>query len=233
MPCYDGDLLIESMVQDDNFNVIPLLHFGIPAVAQGEVHPNLYHLGYPKLHSQFSVSLYPSGAMNRIDFNNQSPPRQEDGIAMRRQSWGWAYAQSRGKTAPVNLGLKAEVLADKKIRIDYEYYCREDISSDYKLHLAIRQSNIKAYQRGQGDEYIHNYVCREFLFDTEGELVDPNATETGASSIKTVEYQLPDYYGNGPLPGGGGAPVLKEMDVILFMTNGQGQVINALALGLD
>jgi len=224
--CYWGDFTAEGLSLNKDIQALIIHHYGIPGVQSGEVHPNFIHDQYFHLFDQWGSTGYPMAAVNRRDFSQLSPPKNEKGIALWRESWNWASKQIRSETAKVNLGLKMEKLGHNSYKLTYEHYCTQDISPMSRLHIAITQSNIKAYLRGSGNDYIHNHVCRGFLSKKEG--IDLSMAASKAKShMSSIEFTIPELYGNGDLPTGGGRSIPEEMEIIAFVTSENGDIIGA------
>ena len=225
--CYEGDKLAESMLESSSFDVVVLHHFGNPAVGNGEQHPTFIHDDYYNLVEQLSISSYPLGVLNRTDLSVKEPPGGENSFGLKRHSWGWGYNNVQSEYSPINIGLELHEQSQNNFVLDYELYCTQNISIGYTFHVAISQSNIKGFLKGQGNDYTYNHVCRSILTGS-GISIDKAFLYEGNSTKGSLEVTLPEFFGNGPLPSGGGKPELSEMSIVGFILDPFGNVVSVM-----
>lgn len=220
-PCADGHKMAQSLVDDPDFDVVILHHYGIAAVANGEVHPDFLHDQYFELHDRFKVDFYPSALVNRRNYAAMEPPKMEKGNVLDRYSWGWAYHKNKS-ISPANLGLEIKRSSPDTYNLRYEYYCTDQLNEDYRIHIALGESGIQAYMRGQGSTFIHDFVCRDFLSPSGGIPIS-DRIQKGKFYEMSETFSIPVRYGGAQ----GTVPNTGKMYAVVFLCNGQGEVVSS------
>lgn len=184
------------------------------------------------INNQAKVSGYPAGTINRMLCSDLGvTPQTAGGTAMSRGSWGTAANKVMTMKAPVNLGAKATFDASTRtLTIKVDMYYTEEQTSENKLNVALLQDHIFTKQSGGSpdpNKYEQNHVLRHLLTGQWGEVI----TETksvGAKITKTFTYVVPTDYNGATLPPGGGEVIVKDLNIVTFVTKGNTEVLNAL-----
>lgn len=184
--------------------------------------------------SQSKVSGYPAGQVNRVLASDLGMPAQNGGMAMGRGSWKSAAEAVVQMPAPVNVGAKATWNSDSTeitIKVDAYYTSEETMTNN--INVALLQSGIPSKQSGGSPQvgYLQNHVLRDLVTGQWGTPIS-DATTKGAKISETFSYTLPaDYNGSGP---DGGGPIVKsQMDIVVFITRGQEDILNAVEIDID
>jgi hypothetical protein len=185
--------------------------------------------------SQAKISGYPAGQMNRLpaaDLGATAQKPADNGLAMGRGGWSNAASAAANLNAPVNIGAKATLTGSNlKVEVDL-YYTSTEVAGN-SINVALLQSGISSKQSGGNpvDGYIQNHVLRDFITGQWGETVT-TSTEKDHFVRRTFNYTIPaDYNGSGP--DGGGPVVTADMKVVVFVTRGQVNVLNAVEVAIQ
>jgi len=181
--------------------------------------------------SQAKVSGYPAGTISRKLCSDLGvTPQVAGGYAMSRGSWATAAATVMAMDAPINIGAKATVnAATRELNIRVDMYFTQD-QSVANINVALVQDKIYSKQSGgtpDPNNYEQNHVLRHFLTGQWGASLTPTTMATKIT--KNYTYSIPDLY-NGPGPDGGGNVVLENCKIVIFVTRGQVDVLNALEI---
>lgn len=182
-----------------------------------------------QLISQAQVSGFPAGQVNRILASDLGATPQQNGMAMGRGAWKSAAEAVVQMPAPVNVGAKATWNSDSteiSVKVDVYYTSAETMTNN--INIALLQSGISSKQSGGSPQegYIQNHVLRDLITGQWGSEIT-KATDKGAKVTENFSYTLPaDYNGSGP---DGGGPIVKsEMDIVVFVTRGNSDILNAV-----
>ena len=183
--------------------------------------------------TQAKVSGYPAGSVSRILCSDLGvAPQISGGYAMSRGSWAAAAQKVMAMPAPVNLGAKATFDANtRKLTVKVDMYYTEDQTTENRLNVALVQDGIMSRQSGAPDpnNYEQNHVLRDLITGQWGEAITEE-TKTGAKITKTYTYDVPQDYNGAVTPPGGGAVVIEDLKVVVFVCKGQTDVLNALEI---
>tara|TARA_R110002049_G_scaffold305714_4_gene503062 strand:- start:1885 stop:2829 length:945 start_codon:yes stop_codon:yes gene_type:complete len=183
---------------------------------------------------QAQVSGYPAGQLNRKLASDLGVSPQRNGMAMGRGSWKSAAEAVIQLPAPVNIGAKATWNSDSteiSIKVDAYYTAEETMANN--INIALLQSGISSRQSGGSPEqgYIQNHVLRDLITGQWGAPIT-SATDKDAKVSETFSYTLPaDYNGSGP--DGGGPIVQSDMDIVVFITRGNSDILNAIEIDIE
>jgi len=227
--CPDGHVRAKA-IKDANPNtfIIMCVHGGSYAAPQtGWAN---FTTGFGSaLITQAKVTGYPAGTISRMLATDLGvTPQAAGGYAMSRGSWGAAAALVMAMPAPVNIGAKATLNAATReltVKVDL-YYMKDETASN--LNVAILQDKLISKQSGgtpDPNAYEQNHVLRHYLTGQWGEVI--TTTTAGSKVSKSYTYLVPDLY-NGPGVEGGGNVVLANLKIVVFVTQGQINVANAL-----
>ncbi|MBL6963765.1 MAG: Omp28-related outer membrane protein [Bacteroidetes bacterium] len=185
--------------------------------------------------SQANVAGYPAGTLNRIKADDLGvSPQRTGGYAMSRNYWKTAAEAVMLMSAPVNIGAKAtynETNRELTVAVDL-YYTADGNGSNY-VNVAILQDKLISKQSGgtpDPNNYEQNHVLRDLIT---GQWGDRNETTTvGTKYSKTFTYTVPtDYNGLGVT--GGGAVVIDDLSIVVFVCQNARNVLNALKIDVE
>jgi hypothetical protein len=189
------------------------------------------------VHDQANPAGYPAGTINRMSCMSlgvNAMDATRSNMTMDRGQWAAAANKVVTLTAPVNIGAKAVYNAkDKEIAITYDLYYTADETVPNSLNIAILQDNLYAKQSGgtpDPNHYAENHVLRALPMGAFGEVISTATTKGSKTKTKTYYYAVPDYYNGTDAVTGGGASVIADMSVVIFVTRGSKEIINALKI---
>ena len=189
------------------------------------------------LNSNFNVeggqSGIPAALFNRTDFSG-SGGKITKGISTASNTYSSWANQVAAQQACANVAASAVIdKSSRKLEVHVKvYYTADGTGSSNKLNIAIIQNNVMGTQSGasanpaQGTQnsYRHMEMFRDFLTGQWGEAISP--VTQGTTIDKTYTYNIPenytDTYGNTDEPA-----VLEDLEVIVFVAEGNTNVINA------
>jgi hypothetical protein len=191
----------------------------------------------PKYSTEFGSALYaqtggtgvPSGTVNRHAFSSSN-------TTLNPGYFSSYVSQITSQRSCVNLAARATIDRNSRVlTVDVAgYYTGNSASSTNKLNVALVQNNVIGTQRNFGsplyyaenyidstnlDTYRHQHMLRHMLTGQWGETISP--TTQGSSFNKTYTYTLPTIIGDL-------APVPENMEVIVFMAEGQQEIITGV-----
>lgn len=218
--CPDGHVRAKALSDSKPGRVVlVMLHQGSYAAAT----PDYRTQFGDALASEFSVSGYPTGAINRELF-----PEVEATIAMNRGAWGYAAYQKFQEQTPVNIGLKTTFDSEsREITVDVElYYTQNSPSTNNFIQIAFLQDSIKGPQTsgGAGNNYNHMHMFRHFITGQWGDQV--TTTTQGTLVQRTYTWVVPDSIGNGTAAK---IPVIIEnCNIAAYVTQSRKDVFTAV-----
>ena len=169
-----------------------------------------------------TYSSFPSGAINRRDWqNNGSYP-------MGRFFWEDYSKEVMNETAPVNLWAKAEIDAKtQNMQIRVEGYFTENVTEEKpRLNVMLTQNNVLGlqYGGGMGEDYPHQHMLRDAVTDAMGEELEQY--NKGDYFVKEYVYPLPKSFKEVAVD-------IGELELVVFVTRGKGDVLNVISLKPD
>jgi len=183
--CPDGHKIADQL-KDNNPGRVVVLNIHTGSYAQGT--PNYRTTWGDYVGGLFSVSGYPTGAVNRTDFGS--------GVYHSRGSWATNAANILAQASPVNVGGAAVIDLDtRELTLDVEaYYTSAGPGSSNRMHVVITQNNIFGPQTAgstyypamvtPSGDYTHNKMVRHTLTPNAGDVI---STVT-ASTLYTNSY---------------------------------------------
>lgn len=168
------------------------------------------------LHSLWGDWGYPQGAIDRVQFSQFN----ENQMVFGRSNWNNAIKLRQTDTATVNLYAEAVLdAATRTLTVKLEgYYFRDaDLAQNF-LHVALLQNHIVGPQNGAPAGYKHEHMFRDFLTPLWGDTL--KETTAGSQFVKTYTYTVPEDYNTVKAD-------LRYMDLVVFVTAGRGDVLNA------
>ncbi|MDG1477766.1 MAG: Omp28-related outer membrane protein [Vicingaceae bacterium] len=187
------------------------------------IHTGGYAAGTPNYRSTwgdyvgglYSVSGYPTGAVNRDDFGA--------GVMTSRGDWAANAATTLGTSSPVNVAGQASINLDTRaLTLNVEtYYTAAGTGTTNKLHVVIMQSNIAGPQTGgatynptailPNGDYNHTHMVRHTLTPNAGDNIA--TISSGTFQANPYTYTIPTQINNIPVN-------LADLEIAVFVTEG-------------
>lgn len=181
--------------------------------------------------AQADVAGYPAGTINRLPASSLGVSPQLNGSAMSRGSWETAGAAVNAMESPVNIGAKAIIDASNNLEVKVDLYYTKDEVDANNITVALLQNGLVSNQSGGGQNYVQNHVLRDLITGQWGEVVT-ESTDSADFVQKTFNYAVPADY-NGTTTEGGGAVVINDLRVVVFVTRGQTDVLTAIKVDVE
>lgn len=177
------------------------------------------------------VTGYPAGTINRMPATSLGvAPQATGGSAMSRGAWAAAASKVIQMESPVNVGAKATF--DSKTRalnIDMDAYYTSDETEANNINVAFVQDKLMSKQSGAAtNPYEQNNVLRNLVTGQWGEVITDETTK-GSIIRKSYMYPVPEDY-HGTTTEGGGAVVIENCKVVVFISRGQGDILTAVEI---
>ncbi len=189
--------------------------------------------------AQAKPSGYPAGTMNRATCASVGATPMNAAlslITMDRGQWSKAATAIMAMPAPVNIGAKATFDAATRkltVLVDLYYTAAETVPNN--INVALLQDKLMAKQSGglpDPNNYEENHVLRDMITPGNWGAAISEATTVGAKVSKTYTYTVPaDYHGTAVT--GGGAVVVDNLKVVVYVSRGQLEIINALEIDVQ
>ncbi|MBF0548659.1 MAG: Omp28-related outer membrane protein [Candidatus Riflebacteria bacterium] len=192
---------------------------------------------------QANTHAYPSGTMNRMKCSELGvSPLNATSSLIVMNYWDWSTAAAKAMTlpAPVNIVAKALLATATRIltvKVDLYYTAAETVANN--LNVSLSQDKLLSSQKDYSlpDPYLaNNYEQNNVLRDmiSSGNWGDPitEPTTAGSKVSKTYTYTVPTDY-HGTTSSGGGAVVISNLSVVVFVTRGQLEILNALKVSVQ
>ena len=179
---------------------------------------------------QTALTGYPAGTMNRHVFSGLG--MTAGGTAMGRGNWTSAANQIMAEDAPVNIGAKATFNASTRVltvKVDVYYTSSETVANN--LNVAFLQNGLICKQSGgtpDANAYAENNVLRHLITGQWGEVIPTASTAKGSKYTKTYTYTVPADYNGATIPPGGGAVVISNCDVAVYIARGNNEILNGI-----
>ncbi len=187
------------------------------------------------LNSNFNVedgmTSIPAATINRHDFGLSSASTM---ITVGRSQYNLA-SQIMSMPACANVAARATIdKSTRKLTVEVKvYYTADGTGTTNKLHVALLQDNVMGSQSSMsgnpdqvvGSQYRHMEMFRDFV--TTGQWgMDISPITNGSLISKTINYDIPESYTD-PKNNNSEPAVLDNMRVVVFVTEGNREVINA------
>ena len=183
--------------------------------------------------AQANVGGYPAGTINRLPASSLGATPQRGGSAMGRGDWKTAAIAANALEAPVNIGATASIDIDNLLTVKVDLYYTQGESAVNNINVALLQDGLVSRQSGgtPPNAYVQNHVLRDLITGQWGEPIT-ETTNADSKVSKTFTYTVPaDYNGTGTE--GGGAVVIDDLKVVVFVTRGRVDVLNAIEVDID
>ena len=189
--------------------------------------------------AQAKPAGYPAGTINRMKCTelgvNAMGPNSL--ITMDRGQWAPAANKAMTLTAPVNIGAKATFDPASRlltVKVDLYYTSAETVPNNINIsllqdHLLSTQADYSIPSPYLAYNYEQNHVLRDMITNGNfGETIT-EPTTLGSKISKIYTYTVPQDY-NGSGVEGGGAVVVDNLKIVIFVTRGQLEILNALSI---
>jgi hypothetical protein len=182
--CPDGHR-IGNLIYTNNPGRVILLNIHTGGYASGT--PN-YRTGWgDNVGSLYSVSGYPTGAVNRTDFGA--------GVMHSRGSWTTNSSTTLAQSSPVNIAANAAVDLDTRLMtVDVEaYYTADGTGTSNRVHVVVTQDNVPGPQSGASfnptailpnGDYNHMHMVRYAMTPNAGDAI----SSVTATSLYSNQY---------------------------------------------
>lgn len=172
--------------------------------------------------TEFGVSGYPAGAVNRTIFPGNS------NVAMSRSLWLPSAQTVMKEEAPVNIGVSSSYdPATREVTVDVELYYHElmDGYEEHTINLAVTQDSVWGYQVGtpNPNNYCHMHMLRDMIT---GQWGDPVGDATRNFISRSYTYTLPETVGSEPI-------VVENCDIVAFLSDGKNPVYAAATVYIN
>lgn len=234
--CPDGHVIATNLLAANPGKFIVIaVHAGSYA-APSSGWPNFTTSFGDALIAQSSVTGYPAGTMNRHQFSGGSYNVQNNGLAMGRGGWTSAAQTIMAEVAPVNVGVKSTYdAATRKVTVKVDLYYTSSETATNNINVALLQSGLFGKQSGgtpDPNNYEQKHVLRHMITGQWGDAVPADKTATGSKYSKTYTYTLPADYNGATIPPGGGTVDPANCDIVVFVSRGQTEILNAAEVSL-
>jgi len=209
--CPDGHK-IGQQIKDANPGRVLLLNIHEGGYASGT--PNYRTTWGDYVGGLFSVSGYPTGAVNRTNYGA--------GVMHSRGSWAANTATTLGQASSINVGGSGTIDMDtRELSLDVEaYYTSTGPGSSNKMNVVILQNNIAGPQSGASlnptqilpnGDYNHMHMVRHTLTPNAGD----NIATISATALYTnnYTYTIPTQINNIPVN-------LSDLEIAIFVSEG-------------
>jgi len=210
--CPDGHKRAQAL-KDANPGRVVVLNIHTGGYAAGN--PNYRTTWGDYVGGLFSVTGYPTGAINRADYGS--------GVMHSRGDWATNAANVIGQLSPVNVGGTATIDLDTRmLTVDVEaYYTAAGPGSSNKMNVIIMQNNIAGPQTGgtsfypaqilPNGDYNHNHMVRHTLTPDAGD----NIANISATALYTdqMTYSIPTQINNIPVN-------MADLEVAVYVSEG-------------
>ena len=186
------------------------------------------------LYAQTGSTGIPAGTVNRHVFSGSN-------TTLNRGYFAYYANQMTSQPSCVNLAARARIDQNSRVlTVDVAgYYTSNSAASTNKLNVALIQNNVVGYQSNYGDPlynhdaygdpsnlntYRHQHMLRHLLTGQWGETI--STTTAGSSFNKTYTYTIPTVIGDV-------AAVLENMEVVVFIAEGQQEIITGVKANMN
>ena len=187
------------------------------------------------IEAQSSLTGYPAGTMNRIKAADLGRTAMKaGGTAMGRGEWAAAATKVMTMPSPVNIGSKASFnSANRELTVKVDLYYTSDELVQNNVNVALLQNKIFSKQSGgtpDANKYEQNHVLRHLLTGQWGEIIPLEKTLKGSKYSKTFTYIIPADYNGALLPPGGGAVVIEDCEVLVFVSEDKTNILTGIEI---
>lgn len=193
--------------------------------------------------AQAKPAGYPAGTMSRMkctDLGVTAMDPTKSLITMDRGQWAAAANKVMTLASPVNIGAKAtfdQATRILTVKVDLYYTAGETVPNN--INVSLLQDKLLSTQVDYSIpspyysyNYIQNHVLRDMITSGNWGETITGSTTTGSKVSKTYTYTVPtDYHGTGP--NGGGAVVIDDLKVVVYVTRGQLEILNAVSVDVE
>jgi len=158
-------------------------------------------------------------------------------LAMGRGGWSAAANSIILENAPVNIGAKATFDASTRVltvNVDLFYTATETVANN--INVAFIQDGLVSKQSGgtpDPNNYTQNNVLRHYITGQWGDAVPVASQSSGSKYSKTYTYTVPADYNGATVPPGGGAVVMANCRIVVFVDRGQTEILNGIKAAIQ
>ena len=228
--CPDGHEIAQELIDLYGNSVVVL---GVNAGSYADPSSNWANFTTPYGSAFISLAMpggYPNGSVNRVKPTGASTP----GTSMGRTQWKTASEAIMTEESPVNIGAKATFNStNRELTIKVDLYYIADGNGANKLNIALLQSGMVANQSGGGPNYVHKHVLRDLITGQWGDDIPVESTTVGSRYSKTFTYTVPADFNGAVIPPGGGAVVIGDCKLAIFVAEGQENIYTGINVTID
>jgi hypothetical protein len=176
----------------------------------------------------------PMGTINWIPADSLGLTPTDNGYAMAKERWSTASNIVSNYSAPLNVGAKAIEVGNGNLQVDVEVYYTSDETEANNINIILLQDSLvskQITQSGTDNNYIQDNVARALITPLWGEPIS-STTNEGDVVKKSFNYTIPSNY-NGGGPDGGGPVIVEDMKVIVYVTRGKDNILNATEVDVE
>ena len=210
--CPDGHK-IAAQIQANNPGRVMLLNIHTGSYAAGT--PNYRTTWGDYVGGLFTVTGYPTGAINRTDFGA--------GVMHSRSNWNANTNTTLAVASPVNVGGAGTIdVSTRQLTLNVEaYYTAAGPGSSNKIHVVITQNNIEGPQTGgatynpaqvlPNGNYNHMHMVRATLTPNAGDNIA--TISSGTDYTNSYNYTIPTSINSIPVE-------LGDLQVAVYVSEG-------------
>jgi hypothetical protein len=182
---------------------------------------------------QAKLTGYPAGTISRIPANAlHVDPQIPNGYALDRDKWEEAANFVMSQSAPVNIGIKTSYNASTRyLCIKTDFYYTQTQPGENVMYIALLQDKLVGKQMVAPNpdpvtNYEQNNVFRDLITGQYGWDLSDTGVVKGRKIRLVLNYEIPASF-NGTSADGGGAVVLSNLKIVVFVCAGNVNVLNA------
>ena len=183
--------------------------------------------------AQAKVYGYPAGTISRIPASAlHVDPQMPNGYALDRDKWEEAANFVMAQKAPVNIGIKTTYNASTRyLCIKTDFYYTQTQPGENVMYIALLQDKLIGKQMVAPNpdpvlDYEQNNVFRDLCTGQYGWDLSDTGVVKGTKIRLVLNYEIPTNF-NGTSADGGGAVVLSNLKIVVFVCAGTVNVLNA------
>ena len=237
--CPDGHLRAKAIVTANpgKFLVIANHSGGYAAPSAGWM--NFTSVDGSTINVDARIPGYPAGTISRMANTVIGTAQMSGGgpNVMGRGEWTKGATAVMAMPAPVNIGAKAVYNSTTKmLTVSGDLFFTSEETVTNNINIILLQDHIFSKQSGgtpDPNNYEQNGVLRQSLTGAWGEPITSATTAGAKVKLTNHEVLIPDYYNGTDLINGGGLAKIDDMKVILFVTRGKYEILNAIEISIS
>ncbi len=191
------------------------------------------------INADAKIPGYPAGTISRMANTAIGTAQMTGGgpNVMGRGEWTKGATAVMAMPSSVNIGAKAVFnSATKMLTVSGDLYFTSEETVTNNINIMLLQDHIFSKQSGgtpDPNNYEQNNVLRQSLTGTWGEAITSATTAGAKVKLTNHEVLVPDFYNGTDLATGGGMAKIADMKVILFVTRGKYEILNAIQIPIS